>query len=158
MKPTVYIETTVPSYYCDDRPELARDIARTRKWWDEERGDYNCFVSSVVVDELSAGRYATKADCLALVAEMPVLRIVPDVLEIARVYQAQSLMPVHPAADSIHLALASYYRMEYLLTWNCRHLANAQKAVHYETINARLHLGLPRLITPHQLEPWEDDI
>jgi hypothetical protein len=52
VKPTVYIETTVPSYYCDDRPDLAADIARTRDWWDQERTDYECFISAVVLDQL----------------------------------------------------------------------------------------------------------
>ncbi|MBN1346926.1 MAG: hypothetical protein JXQ73_29825 [Phycisphaerae bacterium] len=47
MRPTVYIETTIPSYYLDDRPDLARDVARTREWWDQERQDYECFISPV---------------------------------------------------------------------------------------------------------------
>ena len=52
MRPTVYIETTVPSYYCDNRGELVAHIARTRQWWDYERKDYECFISEVVLSEL----------------------------------------------------------------------------------------------------------
>jgi hypothetical protein len=51
MKPTVYVETTIPSYYRDNRPAVAADIARTREWWDEERSDYDCYISAVVLDE-----------------------------------------------------------------------------------------------------------
>ena len=58
MKPTVYIETTIPSYYCDKRSSMAREIARTHEWWDRERADYECFISPVVLDELAAGDYA----------------------------------------------------------------------------------------------------
>ena len=156
MKPTVYIETTVPSYYCDQRVELAGDIARTREWWDRERGDYECFISPVVIDELSAGNYPTQVDCLDLIKGLPSLDMNTDVLEVALAYLARKLMPKDPAADAAHLALACYYRMDYLLTWNCRHLANANKARHLEVLNVQLGLGVPRLVTPHLLQPLED--
>lgn len=155
MKPTVYIETTIPSYYCDDRAGLAGEIARTREWWDRERRDYECFISLVVTDELNSGEYEGRTACLALVEALPILDVEAEVLEIAEVYQAQKLMPQDPAADSIHLALASYYRMDYLLTWNCRHLANAQKVRHLEVLNARMGLSIPILATPYMLLPKE---
>ena len=60
MKATIYIETSVPSYYCDSRPELAADIARTKQWWDEERQDYECFISEVVLGELAEGIYPSR--------------------------------------------------------------------------------------------------
>jgi len=152
----VYIETTIPSYYCDTRRSLEGEIARTRQWWDQERGDYECFISPVVLDELSAGEYSTKAACLALVAKLPLLDVLPEVVDIAEAYRARRLMPKDPAADAVHLALASYYRMEYLLTWNCRHLANANKARHLEALNVQMGLGVPLLVTPHLLQPIED--
>ena len=155
MKPTVYIETTIPSYYHDDRSAMAVDIARTREWWDGERTDYQCFSSAVVLDELSAGTYKTKMACVALVVELPLLAVEGEVLEIAEAYRARRLMPRDPAADAIHVALASYYRMDYLLTWNCRHLANANKVKHLEVLNTRMGLSIPALVTPHMLMPWE---
>jgi hypothetical protein len=155
MRPTVYIETTIPSYYCDGRPELMRDILRTRQWWDREREDYECFVSPVVVEELSAGRYPSKADCLRLIERLAVLEIEPEVLNLAQAYQAHGIMPREPAADSVHVALATWYRVDYLLTWNCGHIANANKIRRIEALNATLHLGMPLLVTPHQLRPVE---
>jgi len=156
MKPTVYIETTIPSYYCDNRPELAVDIARTREWWDKERQEYECFISPVVLEELESGEYPGKRDCLSLVSGLPLLGLADDILQIAEVYRIRQLMPRHPAADAIHLAMAGYYRMDYLLTWNCRHLANARKTPHFEELNQSMHLHVPLLVTPHQLRPLED--
>jgi predicted nucleic acid-binding protein len=155
VKPTVYIETTIPSYYCDGRVEFAGEIARTREWWDKEREDYECFISVVVIDELSAGEYPGREACLGLVEGLSVLDVNQEILDIAAAYQAQKLMPHDPAADAIHLALASYYRMEYLLTWNCRHLANARKVRHLESLNARMGLSVPVLATPYMLLPKE---
>ena len=76
MRPSVYIETTIPSYYHDTRPALQAAIARTREWWEHERGMYECFTSPVVIDELSEGSYPNQKACLALVADLPLLRIV----------------------------------------------------------------------------------
>jgi hypothetical protein len=156
MKPLVYIETTIPSYYCDERPGLAGDIARTREWWDNERGGYDCFVSALVLDELRNGDYPKKQECVSLIQHFSLLQINHDILEIAQVYQERGLMPKTPSADALHLALASYYRMDFLLTWNCRHIANANKTRHLEIINHKLGLAVPLLITPHQLQPWEN--
>lgn len=151
----MYIETTIPSYYCDDRPSVGADIERTRQWWDAERSTYECFISPVVLDELAAGSYPNQEACLALVGGFAMLAVEPEVLEIAEAYRARRLMPQDPAADAIHLALASYYRMEYLLTWNCRHLANANKLKHLEVLNTRMGLSVPVVVTPHMLWPNE---
>ena len=155
MRPTVYIETTVPSYYCDERTAHVNEINRTREWWDTERDTYECFISPVVLEELQGGDYPNKQKCLELVGDLPVLLLHPDIRDIARAYRQRALMPLDPAADSVHLAIASYYQMEYLLTWNCKHLANANKVRHLETLNNRLGLSVPILTTPHMLQPWE---
>ncbi len=157
MKPTVYIETTVPSYYCDERPSMAAEIARTREWWDQERADYECFISPVVLDELEAGSYPTRTARLALVEGFLLLEVAGEVVEIATVYQTRGLMPKAPVRDALHLAVASYYRIDYLLTWNCRHLANANKIRGIEMLNLQMGLSVPRLVTPSQLQPLEDD-
>lgn len=155
LKPLVYIETTVPSYYHSDRTVLAAQISRTRRWWDDERVDYECYISAVVLDELQAGDYPSRDACLALVAEVPLLEVTEEVVAVAEVYQEQKLMPRHPVRDALHLAVASYYSMDYLLTWNCQHLANANKFRHLEVLNSRLGLKAPLLITPDMLRPVE---
>jgi hypothetical protein len=99
MNPLVYIETTIPSYYCELNDEI---------------------------------------------------------VEIAEAYRARGLMPRSPVADALHVALASFFRVDYLLTWNCRHIANANKARHLEELNTKMGLNTPMLITPYMLYPWED--
>ncbi len=156
MKPTVYIETTIPSYYCDERPALAADIARTREWWDQERSEYECYISTIVLDELNEGTFPTQSACLALVKDLLLLAVIQEVADIAAVYQVRRPMPKPPVRDALHLALASYCRMEYLLTWNCRHLANARKAQHLEKLNTQMGLSVPRLVTPDLLRRLEE--
>jgi hypothetical protein len=156
MRSKVYIETTVPSYYWDNRPELAADIARTRQWWDEERLDYECFISEAVLSELAEGDYPNQAKCLALVDGISELEINEEISQIASVYQTHKLMPQVPIRDALHVAIASYYRLDFLLTWNCRHLANANKTRHLRELNLELGLYIPQLVTPDQLQPWED--
>jgi predicted nucleic acid-binding protein len=157
VKPTVYIETTIPSFYFDQRQAMSAQIERTRQWWDAERDLYQSFVSPAVLVELDEGNYAAKAQCMSLVADLPMLEAVQDVERIAEVYRIEKLMPGPPSADAIHLAFAAYYEMDYLLTWNIRHLANVRKEEHLRVINARLRIHTPRLVTPEVLLPWEDE-
>ena len=147
----------MPSYYCDDRPELVADIARTRQWWDTERGDYECYISEAVLAELAEGDYPTQRQCLSLVDEMPELVITGEIEQIAAVYQARKLMPREPIRDALHVAIASFYRMDFLLTWNCKHLANANKTRRLRELNLEMGLSIPELVTPYQLQAWEDE-
>lgn len=157
MKPTVYIETTIPSYYWDERTELTKDIARTREWWDQERGRYDCYISVVVLEELQNGDYPSKTDCLNIIDGLPLLEVTPRIIEIADVYQSRQLMPKPPVRDAYHVALASYYRMDYLLTWNCKHLANANKIPYLESVNQKMALSTPMFVTPEMLRIWEGE-
>lgn len=75
---------------------------------------------------------------------------------IAAAYQARRLMPRRPVRDALHLAVASLYRMDFLLTWNCVHLANANKFRHLRELNGELGLPTPQIVTPDQLRPWEE--
>jgi hypothetical protein len=67
-------------------------------------------------------------------------------------------MPRQPVRDALHVAITSYYRLDFLLTWNCRHLANANKARHLRELNLEIGLSIPQLVTPDQLQPWEDHL
>ncbi|HLQ45370.1 MAG TPA: hypothetical protein VK137_11615 [Planctomycetaceae bacterium] len=67
-------------------------------------------------------------------------------------------MPKPPIRDALNMVLASHYGMDFLLTWNCRHLANANKVRHLEVVNTRLGLKVPALVTPDLLRPWEDRV
>jgi len=152
-KPRVYIETTVPSFYHDGRAEPAivarRD--RTRQWWDGEAHRYEVVTSVAVLEELKDGPEERQTKWLEMVAYIPLLSIDPAVDDIVEAYIRHRLMPLAPGGDALHLALASHHRCDFLLTWNCRHLANANKFGHIRRINASLGLFVPALVTPLQL-------
>jgi hypothetical protein len=151
MKPKVYIETTIPSYYYGERASIQADILRTREWWDHERRHYECVTSLVTLAELRLGRHELREKRVALLDSLPLLEVTDEVLALAVVYRKHRLMPAPPSVDAVHVALATHYTMNVLLTWNCRHLANENKAQHLAMINSRLGYASPRLLTPHQL-------
>ena len=157
--PTVYIETTIPSLYHDDRPspEIVARRSWTRRWWDEAEGRYHRVTSAAVFDEISEGIPEHAETRRSLVADLPLLAIESAVFEIAETYQRHKLMPEGPGGDALHLAIASYHRCDYLLTWNCRHLANANKFGHIRRINSMLGLWTPTLATPLELLGDVDD-
>lgn len=153
MRPTVYLDATIPSYWLPQGPDpvvRARHVI-TRRWWDEERIRFDLFISQIVLDELSGGDQARAAERLALVAELPLLEIDDAVEEAASYYVEQMAMPSRNMSDAIHLAVASVHGVEYLLTWNYAHLANASKRTHIEVLNRRLHLASPVICTPEEL-------
>lgn len=129
----------------------------TRQWWDERREMYELVTSDAVLDELSSGDYPTREQVLALTAELPLLPIDPAVADIVEAYVEHMVMPRDPLGDALHLALASYHKCDFLLTWNCAHLANANKFAHIKRINTLLGLYIPSLVTPLELLGGSND-
>ncbi|HEV3458102.1 MAG TPA: hypothetical protein VHG32_16165, partial [Thermoanaerobaculia bacterium] len=86
-----------------------------------------------------------------LVADLPLLDITDAVAEIVAAYVRHRLVPADPAGDALHLALASYHKCDFLVTWNCQHLANANKFGHLRRVNGLLGLYVPVLATPLEL-------
>ena len=159
MKPNVYIETTIPSFYHEDRTD-AMAVARkqwTRQWWLNARAQYTILSSAAVLDELQSGDYPKKELCIALLDEVPLVPVEEEIIHIVQVYIKHKLMPGDPAGDALHLALASYHKCDFLLTWNCKHLANANKFGHIRRINTLLGLYVPSIVTPLELLGGEED-
>jgi len=151
---TVYIETTIPSFYYEIReePEMVARRNWTRQWWDDlGTSKFDLVTSQAVIDELARGRFPGKDDALSLIEHLDLLPIVEEIEEIVTVYISHSLMPKDAVGDALHLALASFYGCNCLLTWNCRHLANANKYPHMRRINAMMDLVTPNLVTPLEL-------
>ncbi|GAB4135819.1 MAG: hypothetical protein Tsb009_02520 [Planctomycetaceae bacterium] len=158
MKSRVYIETTIPSFYYEVRtePDMVARREWTEDWWDNQRLKYDIFTSEAVIDELERGSFPQKDDALLLMESVPLLEIEEDIGEIVSAYLLHSVMPQDPVGDALHLAIASYYRCDFLLTWNCRHLANANKFAHIRRVNGMLGIYCPSLVTPLELL-GEDD-
>lgn len=153
MNPKIYIETTIPSYYHEIRedPESIAKRQWTKEWWDNHRHNYELLTSPTVMNELERGNYPAKADALKLIEELPLLEITEDIKDIVTEYIAHKLMPRDPGGDALHLALASYYHCQFLLTWNCQNLANAKKFEHIRHVNTLLGLFVPIMTTPFEL-------
>ena len=151
LRPRVYLDSTILSYYFDERPEILNYVADTKHWWDKESAAYELWLSQATLRELAQGEHPHKARILEFVRNVNVLPEDPLVLELAQTYIDHKLMPASLEGDAAHLAYASFYDFKYLLTWNCNHLANANKRRHIEVINNRLGLASPLIVTPQML-------
>lgn len=153
MKPSVYIETTIPSFYHEIRTD-ADMIARrdwTRDWWDNCRSNFELFTSDAVIDELERGDFPIKKDAISLLKDIPLLEIDQAIADTVAAYISHQVMPADPAGDALHLAIASNHKCDFILTWNCRHLANANKFAQIRRMNGILGLFVPALVTPLEL-------
>jgi len=148
-----YIETTIPSFYHEFRSEPSMVARRdwTRRWFDVAVISDRIVSSVAVLDELRRGDFPGRDDCLAMLDTIEMLELDDPVFEIVEAYLANKLMPSDPFGDALHLALASYHRCDFLVTWNCLHLANANKFGQIRRINGILGLYTPELVTPMEL-------
>ncbi len=149
----VYVETSIPSFYHTTRTGAAAVARRewTRRWWARAPGQYTLVTGEPVLDELRRGDYPSKEAALKTAQELPLLEVAPAIGEIVEAYVRHRLMPEDPTGDALHLALASYHNCEFLVTWNCQHLANANKFGHIRRVNNLLGLYVPVLATPLEL-------
>lgn len=129
MKRSVYIETTIVSYLVGwlNRNDLqvAANQELTRRWWVSERHNFELFTSSVTLDEAGDGLPDLAAERLAFLQEPTLLGLTPGVFALRRDLVKLSEIPEQAENDALHIAVAAVHGIEYLLTWNCRHIANA---------------------------------
>lgn len=153
MKQRVYFDSTIISFYCDNRVELSPWIDATVQWWESHKEHYECWISEAVVQELDSGENPNREKVMTIASTVPLLDPSPEIESITEFYVSNFLMPKNLLGDALHLAYASFYNFDYLLTWNCKHLANANKKKHIRILNARLGLGVPEITTPLELNP-----
>jgi len=151
MKRTVYLDTTIPNFYFDERESIKKFAEITRTWWQEERHNFDIWISEETLNELGEGIYPHQKEALEFAAQLPILLPDENIIATARIYLENYLMPQVLKGDALHLAYASFYKIDFLLTWNCNHLANANKKQHIRRINTRLNLSTPEIITPLEL-------
>ena len=151
---TVYIETTIPSYLTAHRSHqgpMASHQQITQDWWDHERMRFRLYSSIAVRAEISKGDAKAAARRLKVMAGVPELDLTSEVQPLADSIVQLLQLPQKAEMDATHIAFAIVHRMDYLLTWNCTHLANAtlQKALfEYCTYH---HLHMPVICTPELL-------
>jgi hypothetical protein len=153
MKESVYIETSIFSFYHDARTSAAVTAMRewTHAWWGAYRQRYDVATSTAVIAELDRGGLAHRQRSHAMALTVPAVPVDEAIEEIVEAYISHHVMPRDPLGDALHLALASYNKFDHLLTWNCDHLANANKFGHIRRVNAILGLHTPNLVTPLEL-------
>lgn len=153
MKPRVYIETSIPSFFYDERKSHEAISRRnwTRSWWNNST-EFEKLSSIAVIGELSFIPNLNKREhCLSLIHKIPLLFLEPEIEHIVSSYINNRIMPEDTGGDALHLALASFYKCDYLLTWNCKHLANANKFDQIRWLNNILGLYVPKIVTPLEL-------
>ncbi len=154
MKPRVYIETTIPSYLTAwQSPQLvmAANQLVTREWWDDRRGEFELYCSELVVEEASAGDPDAATRRMAAIEGIPLLAGGELADELARTLLTDIPLPAKAAADALHIAIAATNGIDYLLTWNCTHIANAEFRDRMVTICQSFGLRCPTICTPQEL-------
>jgi len=151
---TVYIETTIVSYLVANPGRdvlIAAHQQLTRQWWQNERGRYECFTSAEVVREATLGDAEMSRRRLEALASLTALAVDESARQIAQALMTTGILPPAAAADALHAAVASRYRINILLTWNCRHLANPHLTGRLRAFMQQHGLTLPEICTPIEL-------
>jgi predicted nucleic acid-binding protein len=152
-KKSVYVETSILSAYVDERDNIASRFQRreTMHWWRQERDHFRLFSSELALAELERAEFPGQRRAIKLTMSMPFLFVTDAVIGAGTYYVEHGAMPRGDIGDAYHLALASVHNIDFLLTWNCKHLANANKVEHLQALNLRLGLATPAILTPQML-------
>jgi predicted nucleic acid-binding protein len=150
----VYVETTVPGYLTawPSRDVILLGHQQTTKlFWDAAPARYDLVISEAVLEEIAAGDAGAAAERIRTLAALPVLQRQPQVDELALYYRQLLQLPDRAAADALHLAFAVVYEVDYLVTWNMKHLANGavQRAISIANDDRGIHV--PLIVTPEAL-------
>jgi predicted nucleic acid-binding protein len=152
--PRLYLETTIPSYLTS-RPSRDLIIAGhqqiTREWWERRRDAFDLYISQLVIDEASAGEPAMARARINVLQDLALLDITPEVAELASGFLASGRIPPKAANDAAHIAIAAVHGLDFLVTWNCVHIANAAIAKGLALICREHGYELPVICTPEEL-------
>ena len=153
MKAKVFLETSVISYLT---AWPSRDIVYaahqqiTREWWDR-RSRFDLYVSRAVLREAARGDADAAARRLAALKGIPVLAVTTEASELAELFLLHNTLPAKAAVDAVHIAVAILNGMDYLLTWNCSHIANATVRGKIAKVCQEAGLQRPVICTPEEL-------
>ena len=150
----VNIETSIVSYLCHRASSQVVMAARqllTHQWWNHERANYDLVISQYVIDEASAGDATLAAERLQSLEGIPLLPLDPDIALIADEIMARAILPPKARTDALHIAIVAHHRIQYLLTWNCRHIANARILPRIHEVLTDLFIPIPIICTPEEM-------
>lgn len=150
----VYLETTIQSYLVSKE---SRDIIvlghkeLTKEWWLKNKNKYELFVSEIVIDEISQGNPDLIKERLEIIKEIKALKLTNEIENIASKYMEFFNFPDKLVRDIYHVSYCVFYNIDFLLTWNCKHIANAHFKIQLEKLNNKLKLYTPMICTPEEL-------
>ncbi len=154
MEPSVYLETTVISYLTA-RP--SRDIIVaghqqiTQEWFEKISPKFQCYVSEVVIEESEKGDSEVSKKRLSLISDFQTLAVNEEIKKLATIFFEELKIPEKSRLDSFHLAIACWYKMDYLLSWNCKHIVSGTVRKLLNEINEELKIHIPIICTPEEL-------
>jgi hypothetical protein len=154
MKPKVYMETSIVSYltaYPSRDLIIAAHQQISRDWWQSVPGRFEIYISQFVLDEISKGDPDVAGRRLNIVKAIPLLEITEEVWSLAAGLVASRIIPKKAGTDAAHIALAAIQGMDFLVTWNCRHIANAVIARAVEKVCSGQGFQCPVICTPEEL-------
>jgi predicted nucleic acid-binding protein len=153
INPSVYVETSVLSYLSARRSRdivIAAHQQLTRQWW-KGRTAYRLFVSQIVRDEVALGNLAARARRLRALRGIPALAVTEQATRLAGELVRRGALPKKATVDAFHIGIAAAHQIDYLLTWNCRHIANATMRGTIDAICRSEGLDPPVICTPEEL-------
>ncbi len=154
MTESVYIETSMVSYLTA-RPSnnliMMANQEVTRKWWKTRRSQFTLYVSQVVLDEAAQGDPEMAAKRIEVLQSLFVLELTENVQDLGLQFLTKSCIPAKASDDAIHIAAATVHGLDYVLTWNCKHIANAQIQKKLAEISTNFGYKLPTICTPYEL-------
>jgi predicted nucleic acid-binding protein len=151
---SVYVETSIISYLAARPSNNLLKSARqtvTNDWWENLRGQFELYVSTLVIDEISAGDPQAAARRLSAIQGVAILAIPDQAVDIADALLVAKALPEKAREDSLHIGIAATQGVDYLLTWNFKHINNAHKKAQVVEVVERFALACPALCSPEEL-------
>ncbi len=149
MANNIYLETSVIGAYLDKGESFRRDL--TIRWWEHELRNYRAFVSPLVERELERTRDPYRRSYLALIRDLPQVEMTEEAAILAEGYLSRGIFQRKYLGDALHVALASFHKMDYLVTWNFGHLANVHRQARIKLFNTTAGFFVPEIVTPEFL-------
>lgn len=154
MKPKLYLETSIPSYLTAMTSRdliVAANQELTREWWDSRRKDFDLVISELVSREVAAGDAEAAAKRIQVIQSFPELKITDEVGQLASLLMEEVPLPAKAEIDAFHIAVAAVNGVEYLLTWNCTHIHNAEFRPRIESVCRARGFEPPTICSPQEL-------
>jgi predicted nucleic acid-binding protein len=149
MKQNIYLETSVVGAYLDNGEPFRRDL--TIRWWEHEMGDYRAVISPLVVAELNRLKDPHRTSYLKLLKGIEQVELSEEASILAEGYISRGIFHRKYIADALHVAIASFHKIDYLVTWNFGHLANVRRQARIKLFNTAAGFFVPMIVTPEFL-------